>query len=122
MAKSVQGSQGRSRQKCVVEAYTASIHSGLSSLYLYDGRPGKVIRVDVAVRTGKEISLTQIMRKSLINNMNVKGVQQIALVGCSRSLLAGSVRTLCRTITALALNILISYVTIDTVVIFLNHL
>ena len=79
-------------KKCVVEAYTASIHSGLSNLYLCDGRPGKVIRVDVAVRTGKEISLTQIMRKSLINNMNVKGVQQIALGGGFK-ITAGRIRS-----------------------------
>ena len=68
-------------KECIFEDYTARVHSGLSNLYLSDGLPGKVIRIDVATRSGEEASLTQAMRKSTIDNLDAAGERQVALGG-----------------------------------------
>ncbi len=78
-------------QECLVADYAALVHSGLSNLYLSDGRPGPVVKVNVATRIGDEPSVTQAMRQSLIDHLPVDGVQQIALGGIFR-LTAGQVR------------------------------
>ena len=67
--------------ECVVEGYAALIHSGLSNLYLCEGRPGPTIRLEVSGRIGGEASLTQAMRKSLIGNLDAGGTRQVALGG-----------------------------------------
>lgn len=77
--------------ECLVETYGAFVHSGLANLYLCDGRPGPVIELDVSTRTGEEASLAQAMRTSLIDNLDVGGVRQVALGGVFK-LAAGRVR------------------------------
>ena len=71
---------GRDKE-CIVEDYGALIHSGLSNLYLCDGRPGQVVKVEVSTRSGDEASLTQAIRKSMIDNLAANDAQQIALGG-----------------------------------------
>lgn len=53
------------RQDCIVEPYPSTYHSGLSNLFLSEGRPGPILKVSVEKRTGDEASFTQAMRKSL---------------------------------------------------------
>lgn len=68
-------------KECIVEDYGALIHSGLSNLYLCEGSPGPAIRLEVSRRIGDEASLTQAMRKSLIDNLDAGGTRQVALGG-----------------------------------------
>ena len=53
------------RQACIVEPYASTRHSGLSNLFLSEGRPGPALKVSVERRTGSEASFTQALRKSL---------------------------------------------------------
>ena len=53
------------QQECIVEPYASTRHSGLSNLFLSEGRQGKVLKVNVEKRIGKEGSFTQALRKSL---------------------------------------------------------
>ena len=53
------------QQECIVEPYPSTLHSGLSNLFLSQGKPGKVLKVSVEKRTGAEGSFTQALRKSL---------------------------------------------------------
>ncbi len=55
---------GRQGQ-CIVEDYHSHLHGGLGNLYVCDGLPGDVIRVEVRRRTGDEGSLSQAIRASL---------------------------------------------------------
>ena len=55
---------GRQRE-CIVEPYASTRHSGLSNLFLSEGRPGPVLKVSVERRIGSERSFTQALRKSL---------------------------------------------------------
>ncbi len=82
---------GRDKE-CIVEDYGASIHSGLSNLYLCDGSPGPAIRLEVSRRIGDEASLTQAMRKSLADNLDAGGTRQIALGGVFK-LASGRIRS-----------------------------
>lgn len=68
-------------KECIVEDYGALFHSGLSNLYLCDGDPGPVIKLDVSTRKGDQASLTQAMRESMLDKLDVDGAQQIALGG-----------------------------------------
>ncbi len=71
---------GRNKE-CIVEDYGAMIHSGLSNLYLCDGRPGQAVKLEVSIRSGDEASLTQAIRKSMIDNLAASDARQIALGG-----------------------------------------
>ena len=71
---------GRNKE-CIVEDYGVLIHSGLSNLYLCDGRPGQVVKLEVSTRSGDEASLTQAIRKSMIDNLVANDARQIALGG-----------------------------------------
>ena len=82
---------GRDKE-CIMEDYGALIHSGLSNLYLCDGSPGPAIRLEVSRRIGDEASLTQAMRKSLTDNLDAGGTQQIALGGVFR-IASGRIRS-----------------------------
>ena len=55
---------GRQRE-CIVEPYASTRHSGLSNLFLSEGRTGPVLKVSVEKRIGSERSFTQTLRKSL---------------------------------------------------------
>ena len=78
-------------RECIVSDYDATVHAGLSNLYLCDGRPGPVIRVEVSARTGATASFTQAMREALIGYLDVAGARQVALGGVFE-LAAGRVR------------------------------
>ena len=71
---------GRNKE-CIVEDYGVMIHSGLSNLYLCDGRPGQAVKLEVSIRSGDEASLTQAIRKSMIDNLVANDARQIALGG-----------------------------------------
>ncbi len=58
-------------QECIVEPYASTRHSGLSNLFLSEGRPGPVLKVCVERRTGNERSFTQALRKSLLAHPNI---------------------------------------------------
>ena len=55
------------QKECIVEPYPSTRHSGLSNLFLSEGKPGKILRVRAEKRTGREASFTQAMRKSLLS-------------------------------------------------------
>ena len=61
------------QQECIVEPYASTRHSGLSNLFLSEGRPGPVIKVSVERRTGTERSFTQALRKSLQSHPEIGG-------------------------------------------------
>lgn len=61
------------RQECIVEPYSSTRHSGLSNLFLCEGRPGPVLKVSVERRTGGERSFTQALRKSLQAHPQIGG-------------------------------------------------
>lgn len=52
-------------QECIVERYTAHTCGPIANLFVSEGGPGDVIRIDVRKRIGNEFSLTQIMRQCL---------------------------------------------------------
>lgn len=52
-------------QACVVERYTAATCGPIANLFVSEGGPGDVIRIDVRKRIGTEFSLTQIIRQCL---------------------------------------------------------
>ena len=54
-------------QKCKSSKYTARKHGGLGNIYYSDGKPGKVIKIMIKGRSGKQGSLPQAMRLSLIH-------------------------------------------------------
>ncbi len=61
------------QQECIVEPYASTRHSGLSNLFLSEGRPGPVLKVSVERRTGTERSFTQALRKSLQAHPEIGG-------------------------------------------------
>lgn len=61
------------QQECIVEPYASTRHSGLSNLFLSEGRPGPVLKVSVERRTGNERSFTQALRKSLQTHPEIGG-------------------------------------------------
>jgi len=61
------------QQECIVEPYASTRHSGLSNLFLSEGRPGPVLKVSVERRTGAERSFTQALRKSLQAHPEIGG-------------------------------------------------
>ena len=73
---------GQQRQ-CVVEPYASTRHSGLSNLFVSEGRPGPVLKVSVERRTGSERSFTQALRKSLQGHPGIgaAGARQVGMGG-----------------------------------------
>ena len=61
------------QQECIVEHYPSTRHSGLSNLFLSEGRQGPVLKVSVETRTGAERSFTQALRKSLQAHPEIGG-------------------------------------------------
>lgn len=66
------GDENRSRvarvgedRQCIAESYPADTCGPIANLFVSEGAPGEVIRVDVQNRIGDQISLTQAMRESL---------------------------------------------------------
>ncbi len=52
-------------RECIVEPYAADTCGAIANLFVSEGTPGDVIRVDVRERTGEQFSLTQVLRESL---------------------------------------------------------
>jgi len=78
------------QQECVVERYSALTCGPIANLFVSEGAPGDVIRVDVRTRIGDQISLTQAMRDGLA--AIVQGDDHVGLGGVFE-LLEGKVRS-----------------------------
>lgn len=75
-------------RECIVENYPFLLHGGLGNLYVCDGDPGEVIRIEARHRTGDEASFTQAIRAAL-NPLCTQG--EVALGGVF-SVLRGRIR------------------------------
>ena len=73
-------------QKCKSSKYTARKHGGLGNIYYSDGKPGKVIKIMIKGRSGKQGSLPQAMRTALKENLLTKNDNHFALAGVFRIL------------------------------------
>ncbi len=76
--------------ECIAERYTALTCGPIANLFVSEGAPGEVIRLDVRKRTGNEISLTQAIRKSL---ESISGDGKHLGMGGVFELVAGKVRS-----------------------------
>ena len=90
-SKSIIARVGRNKE-CIAEKYTARKHGGLGNVFYTDGVKGKVIKIKIKGRSGKQGSLTQTMRKSLSDNLQIKDNEHIALAGVFR-ILNGKIRS-----------------------------
>ena len=66
---------------CVVEDYPSTLHSGLSNLFLSEGKRVPVIMIRVARRIGDQASFPQAIRQSLIDHLPVRNEQQLGVGG-----------------------------------------
>jgi len=66
--------------KCKCGPYEADECGCLANLYLSEGRPGRVLRVEAARRTGKD-NFVSCMRKGMLRHPQVKGASQVGLGG-----------------------------------------
>ena len=73
-------------QKCKSSKYTARKHGGLVNIYYSDGKPGKVIKIMVKGRSGKQGSLPQAMRTALKENLSTEKDNHFAVAGVFRIL------------------------------------
>ena len=65
----------------MVQDYPSYLHSGLSNLFLSEGVPGPVLKIEVNGRIGAQASFSQAIRKSLIDHLPVEGERQLGLGG-----------------------------------------
>tara|TARA_B100000029_G_scaffold175461_1_gene172744 strand:+ start:592 stop:1560 length:969 start_codon:yes stop_codon:yes gene_type:complete len=84
-SRSVVARVGKNKE-CIVEKYTARKHGGLSNIYYSDGKKGKVIRIKIKGRRGKQGSLSQSMRSALSKYLPVQDNKHVALAGVFRIL------------------------------------
>jgi len=77
-------------RECIAERYTASTCGPIANLFVSEGLPGEVIRVEVRQRIGDQISLTQAMRKAL---ESICGDNSHLGMGGVFELVAGKVRS-----------------------------
>ena len=73
-------------QKCKSSKYTARKHGGLGNIYYSDGKPGKVIKIMIKGRLGKQGSLPQAMRTALKENLSTENDNHFAVAGVFRIL------------------------------------
>ena len=73
-------------KKCIVQKYSSRKHGGLSNIYFSDGKKGKVIKIKINIRTGKQGSLPQSMRSALSKNLNIVQNKHVSLAGVFRVL------------------------------------
>ena len=73
-------------QKCKSSKYTARKHGGLGNIYYSDGKPGKVIKIMIKGRSGKQGSLPQAMRTALKENLSTENDNHFAVAGVFRIL------------------------------------
>jgi hypothetical protein len=90
-SKSIIARVGKNKE-CIAEKYTARKHGGLGNIFYTDGVKGKVIKIKIKGRSGEQGSLTQTMRKSLSDNLQIKDNEHIALAGVFR-ILNGKIRS-----------------------------
>jgi len=90
-SKSIIARVGKNKE-CIAEKYTARKHGGLGNVFYTDGVKGKVIKIKIKGRSGEQGSLTQAMRKSLSDNLQIKDNKHIALAGVFR-ILNGKIRS-----------------------------
>jgi len=72
-------------KKCIVEKYSARKHGGLGNIYYTDGKKGKVVKLIIKGRNGKQGSLPQAIRTALIENLIIDD-NHLALAGVFRVL------------------------------------
>ncbi len=73
-------------QKCKSSKYTARKHGGLGNIYYSDGKPGKVIKIMIKGRSGKQGSLPQAMRTALKEKLSTENDNHFAVAGVFRIL------------------------------------
>merc|ERR1711865_182826 len=74
-------------KECIAKDYSASKHGGLGNVFYTDGKKGKVIKVTIKGRSGKQGSLTQAIRTALLENLDLKGDDHLGLAGVFRVLI-----------------------------------
>ncbi len=90
-SKSIIAQVGKNKE-CVSKKYTARKHGGLGNIFFSDGKLGKVIKILLKKRIGKQGSLPQAIRNSLIENIALKESGHIAMGGVFR-ILKGSIKS-----------------------------
>jgi len=78
-------------KKCIVEKYSAKKHGGLGNIYYTDGKKGKVLKLIIKGRDGKQGSLPQAIRTALIEDLTTED-HKLALAGVFR-ILNGKIRS-----------------------------
>ena len=80
------------RKQCISKKYEDKKHGGLGNIYYTDGKKGKVIKLKIKERIGKQGSLPQAMRSALSKNLNTNNNNHIALAGVFR-ILSGKIKS-----------------------------
>ena len=71
-------------KECVTKKYTEKKHGGLANIFFSDGKIGKVIKIKLKKRIGKQGSLPQAMRSALLDNIIIQNNRHVALGGVFR--------------------------------------
>ena len=88
--KSIIAKVGKNKE-CITEKYNGRKHGGLGNIFYSDGKKDKVLKINIKGRPGKQGSLPQAIRAVLINQLNLKNNNHIALGGIFR-ILKGQIR------------------------------
>ena len=72
--------------------YTARKHGGLGNIFYSDGKTGEVIKINIKGRSGKQGSLPQSIRTALLDNLDLKSNEPVALGGVFR-IKSGNIRS-----------------------------
>jgi len=88
--KSIIAKVGKNKE-CITEEYNGRKHGGLGNIFYSDGKKDKVLKINIKGRSGKQGSLPQAIRAALINQLNLKNNNHIALGGIFR-ILKGQIR------------------------------
>ncbi len=72
--------------------YTARKHGGLGNIFYSDGKTGEVIKINIKGRSGKQGSLPQSIRTALLDNLDLKSNEHVALGGVFR-IKSGKIRS-----------------------------
>ena len=89
--KSIIAKVGKNKE-CITEKYNGRKHGGLGNIFYSDGKKDKVLKINIKGRSGKQGSLPQAIRAALINQLNLKNNNHIALGGIFR-ILKGQIRS-----------------------------
>ena len=89
--KSIIAKVGKNKE-CITEKYNGRKHGGLGNIFYSDGKKDKVLKINIKGRSGKQGSLPQAIRAVLINQLNLKNNNHIALGGIFR-ILKGQIRS-----------------------------